>query len=71
MPNDLEEGRVVAALVRLGHEYEPPLGWDARVLSSTVPPRRSWVRDVAWAIVAGVIGGALVVVAIAWHGGWL
>jgi len=34
--------RIEAALARLGAEYEPPLGWQARVLAATQPARRPW-----------------------------
>lgn len=84
MPDDLEytaddvaqaearlPPRVVAQLRELGREHSPPIGWEARVLSSAVPPRSTWLRDIAWAIVAGVVIGALVSIAIAWLGGWL
>ncbi len=63
--------RIVAALQRLGIEHEPPIGWEARVLSSTVPPRGTWLRDLAWSVLAGLILGGLVSLAIAWIGGWL
>lgn len=38
------EERIVAALARLGAEYEPPLGWQARVLAASRPRRahRPW-----------------------------
>lgn len=37
------EQRIEAALARLGAEYEPPLGWQARVLAATQPAaRRPW-----------------------------
>jgi hypothetical protein len=36
------EQRIEAALARLGVEYEPPLGWQARVLAATQPARRPW-----------------------------
>lgn len=31
--------RIEAALKRLGEEHEPPLGWEARVLAATAPPK--------------------------------
>jgi hypothetical protein len=32
--------RIEAILKRLGEQYEPPLGWEARVLATTCPQRR-------------------------------
>jgi hypothetical protein len=38
----VSEQRIEAALARLGAEYEPLLGWQARVLAAIEPARRPW-----------------------------
>ncbi|HEY6174400.1 MAG TPA: hypothetical protein VIX73_08160 [Kofleriaceae bacterium] len=54
------DDRIEQALARLGSEYEPPFGWEARVLASTraSPP---WWRYA----VPGLAAGAVAVCAIA------
>jgi hypothetical protein len=61
-PETLEPiSRIEAALSRLGAEHEPPVGWEARVLAATAPPRpRAWWWFAMPAMVAAA--AALVIV---------
>lgn len=50
--------RIESALTALGAEHVPPIGWEARVLASTAPPRRTrwWI----WAAPLGVAAAVVV-----------
>lgn len=67
--------RVVSHLRLLGREHEPQSDWQARVFREIDHAGhvrwREIARDIAWAVVAGVVLGMLVAAAIAWLGGWL
>src|SRR6185295_11711421 len=52
--------RIEAALAQLGAEYEPPLGWEARVLAATRARRPWW-----WYAMPGFAVTALAVCAVA------
>jgi hypothetical protein len=54
--------RIEAALKKIGHEYEPPAGWEDRVLAATRTPRvrsfysqRWWLMFAPVLVVAGVL----------------
>ena len=55
--------RIEAALSRLGHDHQPPPGWEARVLAATAPPRRKpW-----WLFATSALAFAGAVVVFAHH----
>lgn len=66
---------VVRRLRLLGLEYDSPPDWQARMLREIDHARhRRWrnvARDIAWAVVGGLICGVLVAAVIAWLGGLL
>ncbi|HET9626848.1 MAG TPA: hypothetical protein VFP84_36055 [Kofleriaceae bacterium] len=59
-PDPIE--RIEAALAKLGDAYEPPTGWEDRVLAATRRPvvRPSYVRRVMLMVPVLVLAGALV-----------
>jgi hypothetical protein len=55
--------RIEAALSRLGHDHQPPAGWEARVLAATAPPRQKpW-----WLFATSALAFAGVAVIVAHH----
>jgi hypothetical protein len=55
--DEAEERRAIArieqALSKLGSDYSPPLGWEARVLAASAqPPKRWWQRWQKWVLPA-------------------
>ncbi|HMG54876.1 MAG TPA: hypothetical protein VK601_15370 [Kofleriaceae bacterium] len=65
-PSDRANERIEAALAKLGAEYEPPPGWEARVLAATqAAPRRPWWRSWwAFATPGLVLAAAAVILVI-------
>jgi hypothetical protein len=61
--NERPDARIEAALRRLGAEYEPPVGWEARVMAAaSVTRRRWWVYAAPGVALAAAAAIALVVV---------
>jgi hypothetical protein len=56
--------RIERAIAGLGSEYEPPAGWEARVLAAAAPKRRWWLI----AVPAAVALAAVIIIVIGLRG---